>query len=417
MARTSQQEVGGLSGWLIARLAAPSGAVNDANVKLRLGMLEGCVSLAISLALVAIKGWLSYWSGSVALLADMLNNAGDVLISLVLVAGFVWSGKLRDKDHPYGHGRVETIAGLLISLLLILVGIETARSGILRMIRPEALQVTPIWMGVIGVTIVLKGWLFVFSRATARMSGSDALMADAWNHFYDIISTTLVLLALCGAKLGFPALDGVAGVGISLFIMYTGFHYARTMVDTLLGKKPSPEDIERVHAAAESVEGVRDVHDVIIHEYGHTKLVTCHIDIDAKLSAMEAHAIAERAEDAVADGLQAKVTIHADPVDRSHPAYERTKQLLEAMIQSDTDLLDVHDLRLKGPESGPDLAVDFVARQALKPGDYGAKLDHLKERLRQARPELKRLLLGMESEYASDPEFRREYPVEKKIKK
>lgn len=402
-------QIQGLRGRLIHRAGG-----NGRDARNRLGMLEGAVSLFVNLALVTVKGTAAWFSGSIGLLADALNNAGDMLSSLIVLFSFRLASKPRDRKHPYGHGRIETVGGLALSLILIVAGIEAGRSGLGRILTPRPVTAGLSVYGVIVLAVAAKWWLFRFARTVARVMDSEAMGAEAWNNFFDILSTSLVFAGLLGARLGAPALDGWAGVGVSLFIIYTGLRYGKTMVDTLLGRPPSEDDLRGIRSAARSVEGVRDAHDIIVHDYGQTRLISCHIDVDASRSALEVHRLAEQAEDAVAAAYDAKVIIHADPIDRSHPAYGRMETAVRNLVRNDPELEDYHDLRVQGGDDRMAAAVDFVTRRDVVPEQYPAKAERLGEALFTCESGLRSVEIGLESDYASDPEFHRKIRREKK---
>lgn len=313
------------------------------------------------MVLVVIKGVLGLVLGSVALLADAVHSLSDVGSSFILILGLVWARKPRDSRHPFGHGRVELVTALVMAVLLIVLGIEFARFGIARIIEPRIYNPTG-WMilAVIG-TLLLKHWVALFARSLAQATGSQALSADYWHHVADVLSTVLVIIALCASRLGWPGADGWVGLGVAGFIVYTGISTAINAIHPLLGEAPEPHEVERIEEASLAVTGVRGVHDLILHKYGDDRVVSLHIEVDADRSALAVHGISERVEKAVEQVIGGKAIVHVDPVDRSHPQYTEAEELLNRVVEGNTDLTEFHDLRVDGPTHQLHLSVDVVA--------------------------------------------------------
>ncbi|MBN2162200.1 MAG: cation transporter [Pontiellaceae bacterium] len=326
----------------------------------RLGMLAGWTSVVLSVVLASVKGWLGLVSGSASMLADATNNLTDVGSSLVIALGFQWSRKPRDEKHPFGHGRIEAVATLVLAIALILVGVEVAQSGISRLVHPKPIE-APGWILVtVGLSILVKSWMAVFARGLARLTRSHALEADAWNHTFDIICTLMVVVALICSRFGWGALDGWMAIGVALFILYTGITYAREAIDHLLGEKPNPMTLRRIYSTVIEVEGVMGAHDIMVHQYGDVYMVSLHVEVDANLSLVEAHRISEEAEAAVEQQLGWRAVAHVDPVDRSHVLFEELSHVLKAFVASEARLVDVHDLRAEGMDPPYRISFDLV---------------------------------------------------------
>lgn len=357
---------------LLRRVLDPSSAPDSTENRTRIGMLAGWVSTVISLLLCTLKGWLGLVSGSISMVADATNNLTDAGSSLVIALGFQWSRKPQDEEHPFGHGRIEAVATLVLSIALLLVGFEVAKSGVMRLVHPAPIVAPPWVLVMVGATVVVKLWMAVFANGLARLSKSHVLKADAWNHAYDVLCTLLVVVALVGANLGVPSLDGWTALGVSGFILYTGVTFAREAVDILLGTKPDPVEVAEVHSSVENVEGVLGVHEIMVHQYGDVKMVSFHIEVDANLSLSAAHVISEAAEDAVELALGWRTVAHIDPVDRSHPLFDELNQVLNSFIGSDPELIDFHDLRAEGEAPPYRISFDLVVGLKTRSKHYSA---------------------------------------------
>jgi len=389
-----------ISKWIINR-ALGHPRPNKKQTRQRLGMLEGWISAVFSLVLSMVKAVLGWMSGSISLMADAVNNFADLGSSLVVAISFHLAQKPRDARHPYGHGRMECIAGLVLSILLIVVGIEVARAGIVRLFNPEPITAPPLIMTIVIITIVAKTWMALFARLLAKMCDSTVLWADAWNHTFDIACTALVLLALWGSRHGFPAIDGWAGIAVSFFIIYTGGKFGLKTISSLLGEAPTHEEVEQIKTLALSREGVMGTHDVMIHKYGDVHIISLHIEVDARQPVLAIHELSEEVESLIEQNLpDSKVIVHTDPIDRNYTDYEEIENLLHAHIASIGEILEFHDLRLEGESTAIDLSVDLVLKADVPSANY-ARIQHdLENKLRtNAKPLLQQIIIRLETSY------------------
>lgn len=378
----------------------------------RLGMLEGWVSTVISLVLCVVKGWLGLVSGSVSLLADATNNLTDMGSSLVVAFGFHWSRKPSDEEHPFGHGRIEAVATLVLSIALLVVGAEVAKSGLSRLLDPQPLEAPDWLLVVVAVTLVLKIWMAVFARTLARLSKSHVLEADSWNHIFDIAATLLVLVALVGSRRGWMMLDGWMAILVALFIFFTGVKYAREAIDILLGKMPDAEELNTIHRIVEAVDGVMGVHEIMVHQYGDVKMVSFHIEVAATLSVMEAHEIAEQAELAVEEQMEWRALAHVDPVDRSHPLFDELHQCLKQHVDEDPELIDFHDLRAGGREEPYQISFDLVTKGGTRRDHYTAIFQRILTRIEEVFGQrVDQAEIGIEAPLDSAPMVRKVYSL------
>ncbi len=389
------------------RVVSASADPREPETRARLGELEGYVSMVISILLTAAKFVTGLLSGSISLLADAINNLADIGSSLIIALGFRWSRSPRDRGHPFGHGRIEQVATLLLAICLLAVAWKVASAGVGRLMDPKPFTASPWILAIVFATLAIKIWLAAFARSLARATGSSTLQADAWNHTYDIACTSLVVLALLSERMGWDAVDGWAGVAVSLFIAYTGIAFGWRAINTLIGEAPGIDDLRHIRDLATSVPGVFSVHEIILHSYGDTSVISLHAEVDARLSALEAHDLAERVEKAIADEWNAKVIVHADPVDRAHPGYAAAAAAIADWVQGHPEIVGFHDLRLSGDPESLECAVDLVVRQERLFAEFDAML--LKEACHMGRrlPDVRRFDLGIESEFASDREHRR----------
>ena len=401
-----------IMGFLLRRIMDPSATPESHENRTRLGILAGWTSAILSAVLAVVKGWLGFVSGSISLVADATNNLTDMAGSLVIALGFQWSRKPRDEDHPFGHGRIEAVATLVLAIALIVVGAEVSKSGIMRLVNPHPVEAPGWLLWALAATVAVKVWMAIFARKLAKLTKSQVLEADAWNHTFDIVCTLMVVVALVSSKMGWGAVDGWTAVGVAVFILYTGISYAREAIDILLGKKPDPAEVRAIYEAVVAVDRVMGVHEIMVHQYGDVKMVSFHIEVDAKMSLVEAHDVAELAEEAVEVKLLWRAVAHVDPVDRSHPLFEELNHMLHNFIQQEPGLVDVHDLRADGAVPPHKISFDLVTDMETGRGEYERIYQHglsavkavFKERVNQVE-------VGIEAAVESAPMERRIFNI------
>jgi cation diffusion facilitator family transporter len=389
---------------IVRRVIRPDEAPDSHENRTRLGMLAGWTSVVLSIVLALVKAWLGLVSGSLSLLADATNNFTDAISSLMIALSFQWSRKPRDEKHPFGHGRIEVVATLVMAIALILVGVEVAKSGIARMIQPQPIE-APAWVLVtVGATLIVKSWLALFARGLARYTRSHTLEVDAWNHLFDIVCTVLVLAALVSSGIGWGSMDALIAIGVALYILYTGIIYAREAIDKLLGEKPDAEIVRHIYKTILGVEGVMGAHEIMVHQYGDVHMVSFHIEVDANMTLLEAHALTERVEDVVENQTGWRAVAHTDPIDRSHPLFDELNHVLKEYIAAEPRLVDVHDLRAEGEREPFRVSFDLVTDIETPRTEYDAINNSCRQALQAAfKDRVRRAEIGIEAAVESAP--------------
>jgi cation diffusion facilitator family transporter len=332
-----------------ARKFAP-GHENPANLpaRTRLGLLEGWVSIVANTLLAVGKMALGLVFGSLSLLADAAHTFTDSASSLVVLIGFRLSGKPPDREHPYGHGRIESVVAVVVAVLLGVTAVETARASIGRILEPRCVDVSIPVIGLVAATMIVKEVLARFSFGLGRLIDSDALHADAWHHRSDVLSTGLVVAALLGARWGALWLDGAAGLGVSVLIALTALSTLRASAGPLIGQHLPQAVYKEITQIARSVDGVESVHDVVVQRFGALHVTSLHVVVPHNLSAMEAHEICERVEEKVTARFPGHATVHADPINRDHPHYARIREIVVSVTAHYRSCFAFHDLRILG---------------------------------------------------------------------
>ncbi len=356
--------------------------VSDPEVRKRIGLLEGWASVVVNVAVFVVKLVPGILIGSISLIADAVHSLADVVTSGVVIWSFTASARPPDREHPFGHGRVEHLASLVIALLLLVASFEFVVVSVRSMLSPRVLHLSPWVLVMLGATILLKEWLARFALTLGRRIASPALVADAWHHRSDVLATGVVFVALAGERFGVHRLDGVAGLIVAGFIARTAYKLIRESVDPLIGGSPDSELVRTIREIALSVPGVEGIHDLMVHSYGHLLVISLHAEVPARLTLGEAHDVLEEIERRLADRLGAVAVVHVDPVDRTHPLYPEMEAVLQRAVEEIDGLEEFHDLRIVcGPDSCG-LVVEVVV-EGQDPETVAAQVEH---RIREAFP-------------------------------
>ena len=312
----------------------------------KIGILQGKISIAVNLFLFIIKFSLGLITGAISLVADAIHTLSDMITSFIVVWGFIQVDKPADSRHPYGHGRAEYIATLIIAVLLCVAGIEFIEVSIERIQNPVITE--PEWwmVGLVFLTILVKEFTARYAKFLSSKIASGLLHADAWHHRMDAISSTLVIIALIAGKSGFASIDGWVGLCVSLLLIYTGFDIARDSVDELIGIPPDSSEQVKIRKMALSVDGALGVHDIVMHYYGHDKFISMHIEVDAKKTAAETHDITKQVELLFHNQIGVKPTVHIDPVHPENPMVQEVRRELELISKNDKSIINFHDIRV-----------------------------------------------------------------------
>jgi len=276
---------------------------------------EAYVSTVLNVFLFAIKICLALIISSIALTADAFHTLSDISTSLVILFSFKAATKMPDEEHPFGHGRWEPIATLIIAVMLVVAGIELMLEGIRAVISGSHGEANLLVAGIVLLTAISKELLARYSMKLGREIDSDTLMADAWHHRTDALSSMGVALAIALSD-SIPMIDGLAAMFVSVLIIKTGIDFIRKTCSVLLGHAPNKKTVDRICDIVMDLPGVIDVHRILVHDYISIKSISLHIYVDENMSLSAAHEIANSIEKKVGEKLLAEVNVHVEPADR-----------------------------------------------------------------------------------------------------
>jgi len=374
--------------WLVKVFLKDSEDLEDQRTRERYGLLGGWFSIILNTVLFLVKLVVGIIANSLALVADAVHSLSDSATSVVVIVGFKISSKPPDQEHPYGHGRAEYIATLIISVLLMVTGIEFIRSSIQQITEPEAVY-SRLWvLGVVLLTIILKEVMGRISHYLGVLIKSDVLEADAWHHRTDALSSALVLVSLAGGMIGIPSLDGYGGLGVAGILLYTGYRIAHNAIDTLLGRPPKKETVDRIRSLARSVDNVIDAHDITVHSYGHHRYINLHIEVDEREAPLTLHDAAEKVESLLRHELKAYALVHLDPISLESTEAGQLRKIMDEICDQDSRINGYHELRVIRRNGEPLAVMDIMLEPGISDDQGDKALEWLERELRKQYPNM-----------------------------
>lgn len=336
-------------------------------VRERYGLLSGVVGIVLNLLLSAGKLFAGLATGSIAITADAFNNLSDAGSSVVTLVGFRLAGRRADDDHPFGHGRMEYLAGLLVSLLILLVGVELGKSSVEKILHPEAVAFSAISIAILAVSICVKLWMGLFNRKLSRRIDSAAMAATSADSISDAVATTAVLAGTLAGHFAHVSIDGWVGILVALFILRAGWGAAKDTLNPLLGQSPDPALVKSIRDTVLAHPQVVGIHDMVIHDYGPgRRMMSFHAEVPMDADIMEAHDVIDHIEREIQRKYHIETSIHMDPIATRDERVIRTRDQVAELVRGINPALTIHDFRMtRGPEH-TNLIFDVVAPHSLK---------------------------------------------------
>lgn len=318
--------------------------MKNPTVRQAYGMLCGGVGIFLNLMLFAGKFLAGLLSSSIAITADAFNNLSDAGSSIITLLGFKIAGQKPDPEHPFGHGRVEYISGLGVSVLILLMGIELVKGSVSKIIHPEELTFSPVIIVILLASILVKCYMFYYNRTLGKELDSAAMSATAMDSISDCLATTVVLIATLVGHFTSITIDGWCGLLVGLFICRAGIMAAKETIGPLLGQPPSPEFVEQVSNIVMSYEEVIGLHDLIVHDYGPGRvLISLHAEVPADGDILTLHDVIDTIEQELKTTLNCHAVIHMDPVQVGDEETDRLKAMVKDIIAQIDSSLTIHD--------------------------------------------------------------------------
>lgn len=333
----------------------------DPAVRERYGKLAGIVGIISNGLLCTMKILVGLFSGSIAIVADGINNLADASSAIITLIGFKLAALPEDKNHPYGHARFEYLTGLFISLLIIVLGLQLLRSSFSKVLHPDPLSFSYITIIILVIAIIIKIWQSRFNICLGKKINSLALMATGTDSRNDVIATSAVLLSVIIGKVSGLQLDGYMGCLVALFIIWSGIVLIRETSSPLLGEAPDEELVQSIEKIALSQDGVIGIHDLVVHNYGPGKIfASIHIEVDARGDLLESHDMIDNIEQLIKKELRIEFTAHMDPVELDNPLISHLYKEIIQTIKPLTGVQSIHDLRIVPGKTHTNIIFDAV---------------------------------------------------------
>ena len=334
---------------------------DDPKVRGEYATLASGTGITVNIFLSIVKLIVGLIANSISIVSDALNNITDIGSSLVTMIGFKLSQKSSDKDHPWGHGRMEYITGFIVDMLIILVGFELFKSSIDKIIHPELPNINTITIILLVVAIFAKLWLFLFYKKIAKIIDSAALKGAAYDSISDTISTTAVLASAIVARFAGVSIDGFVSLLVSIFILITGFKATKEMIDMLIGTAPDKEFVKDIYKFVERYKEIVGIHDIMVHDYGPgRKIVSFHAEVPADSNICEVHDIIDGIEQDMFKKFGCITTIHMDPIVVDDEEINNMKKTVERVVKGINENFSIHDFRMTNGGKRVNVIFDLV---------------------------------------------------------
>ncbi len=372
----------------------------DSKVRQRYGYLGSFVGIISNVVLFSIKLVIGFMLNSIAVIADAFNNLSDVASSVVTLVGFNITNKPADKEHPFGHGRIEYISALIVSFIILTVGVEFIKSSFDRIRNPEPMNFDWISIGILTLSITVKVWLSKFNKEMGRAIGSKAMEASSFDSLSDVITTSVVIVSIILSRwISFP-IDGYIGILVAIFILYAGFNIAKDTLNPILGEAPDPNLVKGIQNKVLSYEGITGAHDLIIHNYGPGRCIaSIHAEVPDHISIIVSHDIIDQAEKEISQELGVYMLIHMDPVNTNCEITQKIQQQVLEVINDFDEKISIHDFRVVNGKTHKNLVFDIVIPIGYSEQKERETVQVIKEEIHKRYPEYDSVIT-VDKEYA-----------------
>lgn len=353
---------------ILSRLFIKNGKnYENPEVRRAYGTLSGALGIFLNIILFAGKLTAGIISGSVAIVADALNNLSDAGSSVITLIGFHMAGQKPDKGHPFGHGRIEYISGLIVSMLIILMGFELGKSSVEKIITPTGTEFSIIAVIILAVSILVKLYMCFYNRSVGKKISSPAMMATAADSLSDCVATTVVLACTLITKFTGTDLDGICGTAVAIFIFIAGIRAAKDTIDPLLGVPPTEEFVNEIGETVMSHKGVLGFHDLVVHDYGPgRRMISLHAEVPADEDLLKTHDTIDNIERELSVKLGCDAVIHMDPIETDDKITMETRRKIAELVKIIDERVTIHDFRMVTGPTHTNVIFDIVVPYEVK---------------------------------------------------
>lgn len=342
--------------------------IEKPEVRRAYGMLCSIVGISLNVLLFAGKYLAGVLSGSIAITADAFNNLSDAGSSVITLVGFKFSGMKPDKDHPFGHGRIEYLSGLGVAMLIVLMGFELFKSAVGKIMNPEPVETGVLTVVILGISVCVKLYMSFYNRSIGNKIDSEAMKATATDSLSDSVATSAVLISMLAAYFTGAMIDGWCGLIVAVMVLYAGYKAAKDTIDPLLGGPPSKEFVNSIREIVMSHEEIIGIHDLVVHDYGPCRcMVSLHGEVPANGDIVALHDLIDHIEKELEEKLGCEAVIHMDPLETDNEIITEMKHELLTHINSELPGISIHDFRMVQGPTHTNLIFDAVV-------PYGASM-------------------------------------------
>ena len=372
--------------------------VTDPAVRQAYGVLCGVVGICFNVLLFALKLLAGTLSGSIAVTADAFNNLSDAGASIVTLLGFKLAGQRPDPEHPFGHGRLEYVSGLIVSMVILLMGVELAKSAVEKILHPEAVEFTLLTGGILLVSILVKLYMFLYNRAVGKKIRSAAMEAMAMDSLSDCAATAAVLAATLVGHFTSLRIDGWCGIVVAGLVLLAGVRAAKDTISPLLGQPPAPEFVQQIEDIVMASPHVQGIHDLVVHDYGPGRvMISLHAEVPAHGDIMALHDEIDNAEQRLRRELGCEAIIHMDPIVTDDKLTTETREKVARLVRGIDETISIHDFRMVTGPTHTNIIFDAVVPFRFRLSD------------REVEREIKTAVKRLDSSYFAVVQIDRDY--------
>ncbi len=341
------------------------------------GLAAGKAGIAFNILLFAMKIVTGFITNSIGVIADALNNLSDAGSSVITLVGFKLADKPADGEHPFGHGRIEYISGIFVSVLILVMGLSLAKSSLAKVMTPEEINVNTGSVAILSAAVCIKTWMYFFNRKIGKKINSGTLIATAKDSLSDAAATLAVLLGLAVYRLYKINIDGFAGLVVSCFIVFTGYGALKDSVQPLLGMPADKKMVEKIENIVMGYDVSRGIHDLIIHNYGPSRfMISLHVEVPCDGDIIKMHDEIDLIERRLEEEFNCIATIHMDPIETENETINEAKAVVKKAVETVNPDISMHDFRMVSGDTHTNLIFDVVL-----PGKCGMSEKEVKEKI------------------------------------
>lgn len=347
--------------WLAKHVIKDSENISDGKVRGQYGTLCSIMGIVFNVFLFAVKYLAGSISGSIAIVADSFNSLSDAGSSIITLTGFKLAEKKPDPDHPFGHGRMEYLSGLVVAFLVLLMGVELLKGAVNKILHPEPVEGGTVVLVILAVSILVKCYMAFYNNRIGKKINSSAMKATSTDSLSDAVSTFVVLLCTVAAQYTSVNLDGWCGLLVSALVLYAGIGAVKETMDPLLGQPPEQEFVDSIEQIVMAHEQIIGIHDLVVHDYGPGRLmISLHAEVPGDSDVFEVHDLIDNVEQELDKKLGCEATIHMDPIAVGDEQTKQLKRVVTDIIKDIDENLTLHDFRIVTGPTHTNLVFDVV---------------------------------------------------------